>query len=116
MKHLYDFWGGTPTAIVTGAASGLGFATAIRLAREGYTVTAVDLDDARLNTAFTDHNEGRIRTAVCNVADADAAQALFADHLNQTGAVRVLVNCAGIAAPGPLYDLTDRFRWIHSEK
>jgi NAD(P)-dependent dehydrogenase (short-subunit alcohol dehydrogenase family) len=100
VKHLYDFWGGTPTAIVTGAASGLGFATAIRLAREGYTVTAVDLDDARLNTAFTDHNEGRIRTAVCNVADADAAQALFADHLNQTGAVRVLVNCAGIAAPG----------------
>lgn len=100
MERLFDFWGGPATAIVTGAASGLGHATAIRLADEGYAVTAVDLDAEALTAAFAEHTDGRIRTAPCNVADAEAAETLFADHLSVVGPVRVLVNCAGIAAPG----------------
>ena len=36
------------TAIVTGAGSGIGQATALRLAREGATVVAADISDARL--------------------------------------------------------------------
>lgn len=100
MEQSYEFWGGVASAIVTGAASGLGHATANRLADEGYIVTAVDLDAARLNTAFDGRTDGRIRTAACDVADADGAEALFAEHLAQVGPVRVLVNCAGIAAPG----------------
>lgn len=100
MEQLYKLWGATPTAIVTGAASGLGYATAIRLADEGYTVTAVDLDERALDQAFANRADGRIRPAACNVADAERAEALFAEHLEQNGAVKVLVNCAGIAAPG----------------
>ncbi|MEB8386935.1 SDR family NAD(P)-dependent oxidoreductase [Rhodobacteraceae bacterium KMM 6894] len=100
MERSYEFWGGPATAIVTGAASGLGYATANRLADEGYAVTAVDLDADRLTAAFAERTDGRIRTAACNVADADGAETLFADHLAQVGPVRVLVNCAGIAAPG----------------
>ena len=37
------------TAIVTGAGSGIGRATALRLAREGATVVAADISEARLN-------------------------------------------------------------------
>ncbi|MCZ4353905.1 SDR family NAD(P)-dependent oxidoreductase [Roseovarius aestuarii] len=100
MERSYEFWGGVASAIVTGAASGLGYATANRLADEGYVVTAVDLDDAALTAAFADRSDGRIRTTACNVADAEGAEAVFADHLAQVGPVRVLVNCAGIASPG----------------
>lgn len=100
MEQSYDFWGGVASAIVTGAASGLGYETANRLADDGYTVTAVDLEVAALAAAFADRSDGRIRTAACNVTDAAGAEALFADHVAKVGPVRVLVNCAGIAAPG----------------
>lgn len=100
MEQSYEFWGGPATAVVTGAASGLGHATANRLADDGYTVTAVDRDADALGAAFAGRGDKRVRTASCDVTDADAGEALFADHLAATGPVRVLVNCAGIASPG----------------
>lgn len=100
MEQSYQIWGNVPTAIVTGAASGLGRATAMRLADEGYAVTAVDLDRSAFDPAVAERADGRIRLAACDVADAAEAEVLFAEHLAQLGPVRVLVNCAGIASPG----------------
>lgn len=100
MEQLYNLWDEPASAIVTGAASGLGRATAIRLADEGYEVSAVDLNLEAFDPAFTAHSDGRIHMMACNVADEAAAESLFADHLNRVGPVRVLVNCAGVAAPG----------------
>ena len=100
MEQSYKFWNGSASAVVSGAASGLGQATAIRLADDGYDVTAVDLDDDALKSAFSGDTSGSVRAVACDVTDAEAAEALFGDHLATVGPVRVLVNCAGIAAPG----------------
>ena len=83
-------------AIVTGGASGLGAATAERLAALGAKVSLFDLN-AELGTAFADQIGGRFATV--NVTDeaAVAAAILEAEELN--GKARILVNCAGIGPP-----------------
>lgn len=97
MERSFGFLDDGASAIVTGAASGLGQATALRLHQAGYRVTAVDLDAEALRRALP--HEG-IATAPCDVTDAETAEQLFADHAARRGSPRVLVNCAGIAAPG----------------
>jgi NAD(P)-dependent dehydrogenase (short-subunit alcohol dehydrogenase family) len=81
-------------ALVTGAASGLGAATAVRLAAAGAKVAVLDLniDAARTLAA----NIGGIAIA-CDVADAEQTKAALADARAQQGAARILINCAGIA-------------------
>ena len=79
------------TFIVTGAASGLGAATARRLAAAGARVMLADVQDAQ---ALADEIGGRyLRTDV--TAEADAAAAVAAAQ--QLGQLRGLVNCAGVA-------------------
>ncbi|OIQ78183.1 3-oxoacyl-[acyl-carrier-protein] reductase FabG [mine drainage metagenome] len=79
------------TFIVTGAASGLGAATARRLAGAGARVVLADVQDAQ---ALADEIGGRyLRTDVTSEADAAAAVAAA----QQLGELRGLVNCAGIA-------------------
>ncbi len=77
--------------IVTGAASGLGAATARRLAAAGARVVLADVQDAQ---ALADEIGGRyLRTDVTHEADASAA----VDAAQQLGSVRGLINCAGVA-------------------
>ncbi len=83
--------------IVTGAASGIGLATARAFAAEGADVMVCDVDQTALdNLSRTDPN---IRTAPCDVASrADAAD--FMDKaLARLGGLDTLVNNAGIAGP-----------------
>lgn len=83
-------------AIVTGGASGLGAATAERLASRGAKVTLFDLNE-ELGTAFAEKIGGRF--AAVNVTDEVlvAKAILEAEELN--GKARILVNCAGIGPP-----------------
>lgn len=83
------------SAIVTGAASGLGAATLARLVAEGFAVTGVD----RHFPEGQPHRDGQILEAADVTSDSDA-QRIVAAHVDRWGAPRVLVNCAGIAAPG----------------
>ncbi|KAB2683348.1 SDR family NAD(P)-dependent oxidoreductase [Brucella tritici] len=83
-------------AIVTGAASGLGFATAERFAKEGARVAIVDLNAEA--TAAAAARIGALPVA-CDVADAVSSEAAMATITGQLGAPGVLVSCAGIA-PG----------------
>ncbi len=79
------------TFIVTGAASGLGAATARRLAGAGARVVLADVQDAQ---ALAAEIGGRyLRTDVTSEADAAAAVAAA----QQLGGLRGLVNCAGVA-------------------
>jgi NAD(P)-dependent dehydrogenase (short-subunit alcohol dehydrogenase family) len=80
-------------AIVTGAASGLGAATAEMLAQAGAKVALFDLnaDGAR---ALARKLDGL--AVACDVADADATAAAIAQARDAHGAARILVNCAGI--------------------
>ena len=67
------------TAIVTGAASGIGLATAQRLARDGWTVGMIDLSASALADAAGNVIGGHPITAVADVTDADALGALFGE-------------------------------------
>jgi 3-oxoacyl-[acyl-carrier protein] reductase len=85
-------------AVVTGAASGIGQATAIRLAREGAAVAAVDQNRpaAEETAARIRSDGGRARAYVCDVSRSDeVAAAAFAIE-RELGPVDVLANVAGI--------------------
>jgi NAD(P)-dependent dehydrogenase (short-subunit alcohol dehydrogenase family) len=80
-------------AIVTGGASGLGAATARRLAAQGAKVAVCDLN-AKLAESVAAEIKG---TAIlCDVSDAASAEAAVAQASKAHGPARVLVNCAGI--------------------
>lgn len=80
-------------ALVTGAASGLGAATAIALAKAGAKVALLDV-----NVEAAKDLAGRIGGLAlsCDVSDAASAEAAVAAAREKHGAARVLVNCAGI--------------------
>jgi NAD(P)-dependent dehydrogenase (short-subunit alcohol dehydrogenase family) len=80
-------------AIVTGGASGLGAATARKLAAQGANVAVFDLN-AKLAEEVAAEIKGT--AVVCDVSDAAAAEAGIAQASKAHGPARVLVNCAGI--------------------
>ncbi|HKE79850.1 MAG TPA: SDR family NAD(P)-dependent oxidoreductase, partial [Solirubrobacteraceae bacterium] len=90
-------------AVVTGAASGLGFAMAEVLADCGARVTLADIDADLLEhaTRTLADRGGRVRSAVVDVSDAGRVQAMIDDALAADGGVDVVFANAGIgAAPG----------------
>jgi NAD(P)-dependent dehydrogenase (short-subunit alcohol dehydrogenase family) len=88
---------GTVT-LVTGAASGLGLATARGLAAAGASVVLVDLPMTDGATA-ADSIEGDARFVAADVVDEESTQ-LAVDRAVELGTLRVVVNCAGIAPAG----------------
>ncbi len=84
-------------AIVTGAGSGLGRASALRLAQAGASVVAVDRDAAGLAGLGEAIPAGRLVTMTVDVTDAAQVQAGVDAALEKFGALHVAVNCAGVA-------------------
>jgi NAD(P)-dependent dehydrogenase (short-subunit alcohol dehydrogenase family) len=85
-------------AVVTAGGSGMGRASAIRLASEGATVVVADIDSAaaRDTVDLITAAEGAAEAFTVDVADLDQLRALF-DHVEQRhGALHVLFNNAGI--------------------
>ena len=80
-------------AIVTGGASGLGAATARRLAKEGAKVAICDVN---VKLAETVAKEISGLAVTCDVADSASAEAAIAAAAKAHGPARVLINCAGI--------------------
>jgi NAD(P)-dependent dehydrogenase (short-subunit alcohol dehydrogenase family) len=80
-------------AIVTGGASGLGAATARKLAAQGARVAVCDLN-AKLAESVAAEIGGV--AVICDVSDAASAEAAVAQAAKAHGSARVLVNCAGI--------------------
>lgn len=81
-------------AIVTGGGSGLGAATARRLAAEGAKVALLDVNLEQADKVAREI--GGIAIA-CDVSNAKAAEAAVAKAAEAHGDARILVNCAGIA-------------------
>ncbi|MGP3999360.1 3-oxoacyl-ACP reductase FabG [Streptomyces sp. 8N706] len=85
-------------AVVTGAAQGIGAATARRLAEEGAAVAVVDLTAERGEAVAAQIREkgGTARAYGCDVADLDAVEVVFARIVEELGGLHILVNNAGI--------------------
>ncbi len=83
-------------ALITGAASGIGRAVTLRLAREGARVLAVDIDAAGL-VATKEFAEGEVVDCVCDVTTADDCRAAVDAALLEFGRLDILGNVAGIA-------------------
>ena len=86
---------GGKVAVLTGAASGIGRATAIRLAAEGATVIGLDIDETGL--AGTGEAVGSMDAIVCDVADRAACHAAVEQVVADHGRLDVFGNIAGIA-------------------
>ena len=97
------------TAVVTGAASGIGLAVSQTLARAGAHVYLLDLDLGEAKrAAATIRNEGFSATGVeCNVVDAVRVEHVFDQVVRERGRVDILVNNAGVAAIGDVLEATD---------
>jgi NAD(P)-dependent dehydrogenase (short-subunit alcohol dehydrogenase family) len=96
-------------AVVTGAAKGLGFADAERLASGGYVVVVADLDGDAAARAADELGGGAIGVAT-DVADPAGVDELFARVDRELGRLDVLVNNAGISYPEPTVEVTEE-RW-----
>ena len=84
-------------AIVTGAASGLGAATAQRLVQAGCRVALLDINQDAVEASA--RRIGGIGLT-CDVADAASAEAAVTKAREAHGVARLLVNCAGVGTAG----------------
>ena len=87
-------------SIVTGAGSGIGFATAEGLAAGGATVICVDCKGAEEAAASIRSSGGNATGVKLDVRDSAGWTALIADVVARHGPIDILVNNAGIAVPG----------------
>jgi 3-oxoacyl-[acyl-carrier protein] reductase len=97
------------TALVTGAARGIGLAISRRLRAEGAAVALLDLDGEALAVAAAElGGEGdEIATAICDVRDSAAVDAAVASAARALGSLDVIVNNAGLARDGRLGEMSD---------
>jgi NAD(P)-dependent dehydrogenase (short-subunit alcohol dehydrogenase family) len=95
------------TAIVTGAGSGVGRATALALLGAGWQVTLAGRRADALNAVVAESSAAQLALAVpTDVTDAASVKALFAATVARFGRVDLVFNNAGVSAPGvPLEDL-----------
>jgi NAD(P)-dependent dehydrogenase (short-subunit alcohol dehydrogenase family) len=93
-------------AIVTGAARGIGLATAKRFLVDGWRVALLDINEEALNRSVANLNTDAVSPICCDVADAVAVAKAFAALAQAFGRLDVLVNNAGIAIFKPILSIT----------
>lgn len=96
-------------ALVTGAARGIGAATALRLAAEGASVALADLDESQAQQAAQQIDaSGEHALAIgCNVAESDQVQQMVDRTVERFGRLDILVNNAGITRDNLLFKMSE---------
>jgi NAD(P)-dependent dehydrogenase (short-subunit alcohol dehydrogenase family) len=92
-------------AIVTGAASGIGAASAKLFADEGASVLAVDLPGSAIDSAHAGNPS--IATFAADITDDDSPRNIMAAALAKFGAIDILFNNAGVSGRAFVEEMTD---------
>jgi NAD(P)-dependent dehydrogenase (short-subunit alcohol dehydrogenase family) len=94
-------------ALVTGGASGIGRATAERLAVDGFRLALADVDIAGLDRAVAELAPDDALAIPTDVRSFDACAAAVSAAVDRLGRLDVLVNCAGVWVEGPTDTMTE---------
>jgi NAD(P)-dependent dehydrogenase (short-subunit alcohol dehydrogenase family) len=95
-------------AIVTGASSGIGFGTAVKLAEMGMAVVGVGRDEQKLaKLAAAIGNPERIATLAVDLTADTAPRQVVDLAISRWGAIDFLINNAGVGSPKPLHETDD---------
>jgi NAD(P)-dependent dehydrogenase (short-subunit alcohol dehydrogenase family) len=103
------------TAVITGGANGIGFASAREFARRGARVMLSDIDQSALDDAVANLRADGFDAhgVVCDVRKLDDVQRLADEAFRLMGAVHIVFNNAGIAYAGPIADTShDDWRFV----
>jgi NAD(P)-dependent dehydrogenase (short-subunit alcohol dehydrogenase family) len=105
-------WPYAKTAVITGAASGIGRALAIEAARQGFSVGIVDIDlrEAEGTLELVEQAGGSGEVFSCNVRELDEVKATADHFFDMWGEVGLLINNAGVLAFGHVGDI-DMKEW-----
>lgn len=96
------------SAVVTGGAMGIGFATCKRLLEEGVTVTIWDLNSTALKKAKRELSTfGKVYAYQCDVANKKSVYKLATVAMKEMGRVDILINNAGYVSGGEFLDRPD---------
>ena len=108
MKRLNE-----KTAIITGAASGMGKAIALKFAKEGANVVVADLDEAAIKEVVSEivAAGGTATGVVCNVGDEQSVKHLFEKTKTTYPTLDILVNNAGIMDDFVPVDVMSNEHW-----
>jgi len=95
-------------AIITGAGSGIGLATAKQMHDMGLAIVGVGRDQAKLAALGKEIGDTeRLATLSVDITDDDAPQAIIDLALERFGRIDFLINNAGIGSPKPLHETDD---------
>jgi NAD(P)-dependent dehydrogenase (short-subunit alcohol dehydrogenase family) len=103
------------TAVVTGAASGIGLAVSERLLAEGMKVVMADIEEPALGAAAARLRDqgGEVLDVVADVSSGESVEALAERALEAFGAVHLVHNNAGVGGGGPMLELTTKdWEWV----
>jgi 3-oxoacyl-[acyl-carrier protein] reductase len=102
--------GESRTAIVTGAARGIGAATAERLAADGHAVAVLDLDESSCadTVGRITKNGGHALAVGADVSNAEAVEQAVAHVADVLGPPTILVNNAGVTRDNLLFKMTEQ--------
>lgn len=101
-------------AVVTGGASGLGYAMALRFARQGMHVVIADIEPSAIDRSIAEFakHDVKVMGVRCDVSKQSDVDALRDAALKQFGAVHVLCNNAGVAPGGLAWENTlEDWQW-----
>ena len=95
-------------AIVTGASSGIGFGTAVKLAEMGMAVLGTGRDEKKLDEPRKGHQRSGPRGNAGHRSDpADAPKRIVDLAISRWGRIDFLINNAGVGSPKPLHETDD---------